>query len=69
MVYSDIEYWASVLDESDKEKKRYEEACKRFCESKDDESSDVNEKEDDNGQEKEDVDEATEQFKVDDKYI
>lgn len=69
MVYSDIEYWASVLDESDKEKKRYEEACRRFCESKNDDSSEIAEKEGDEDKGKEDVDEATEQFKVDDNYV
>lgn len=71
MVYSDIEYWASVLDESDKEKERYQKACQRFCESvKNDEETDVSEAEDESKEEKkEDVDEAAQQFKVDDNYI
>ena len=58
-VYSDIDYWASLIDESIDEQKKYEESCKRFMESKDsDEDIDS-----------EEVDEAGEMFKVDDTYI
>ena len=42
-IYSDIEYWASILNESAEEEKQYNEACKHFCEGKDDESSDISE--------------------------
>jgi len=53
-IYSDIDYWASLIDESIEEQNEYEQSCKKFMESKDSD---------------EEIDEAGELFKVDGTYI
>ena len=35
VTYSDIDYWASLINESIDEEKQYNEACNKFMESKD----------------------------------
>ena len=54
VTYSDIDYWASLINESIEEEKQYNEACHKFMENKDSD---------------EEIDEAGELFKVDDNYI
>ena len=61
-IYKDIDYWASLIDESIEEENNYRKSCKKFMESK---NSDELEENDENN----DIDEAGEMFKVDDNYV